>query len=201
MPHYFEYDPNMVSNRHEISFEILGKRFSLMSDNGVFSKSELDDGTRTLIETSFNHRLNGKVLDLGCGIGTVGLVLKSLLFDLEVEMVDVQHNAVELAKENIKRLKLEGIKAYESDVVEAITTSFNYVLTNPPIRAGKATVHQFFDGAYKVLENDGVLLVVIRKSHGAPSAKIYLENLFGNCEILKRNKGFYILKSVKTANK
>ena len=43
MPHYFEYDPNMVSNRHEISFEILGKRFSLMSDNGVFSKSELDD--------------------------------------------------------------------------------------------------------------------------------------------------------------
>jgi 16S rRNA (guanine1207-N2)-methyltransferase len=201
MPHYFEYDPNMVSNRHEISFEILGKRFSLMSDNGVFSKSELDDGTRTLIETSFNLRLNGKVLDLGCGIGTVGLVLKSLLFDLEVEMVDVQHNAVELAKENIKRLKLEGIKAYESDVVEAITTSFNYVLTNPPIRAGKATVHQFFDGAYKVLENDGVLLVVIRKSHGAPSAKVYLENLFGNCEILKRNKGFYILKSVKTANK
>ena len=201
MPHYFEYDPNMVSNRHEISFEILGKRFSLMSDNGVFSKSELDDGTRTLIETSFNQRLNGKVLDLGCGIGTVGLVLKSLLFDLEVEMVDVQHNAVELAKENIKRLKLEGIKAYESDVVESVTTSFNYVLTNPPIRAGKATVHQFFDGAYKVLENDGVLLVVIRKSHGAPSAKVYLENLFGNCEILKRNKGFYILKSVKTANK
>ena len=88
-----------------------------------------------------------------------------------------------------------------SDVVEAVTTSFNYVLTNPPIRAGKATVHQFFDGAYKVLENDGVLLVVISKSHGAPSAKVYLENLFGNCEILKRNKGFYILKSVKTANK
>jgi 16S rRNA (guanine1207-N2)-methyltransferase len=146
-------------------------------------------------------KLKGKVLDLGCGIGTVGLVLKSLLFDLEVEMVDVQHNAVELAKENIKRLKLEGIKAYESDVVESVTTSFNYVLTNPPIRAGKATVHQFFDGAYKVLENDGVLLVVIRKSHGAPSAKVYLENLFGNCEILKRNKGFYILKSVKTANK
>jgi len=45
MPHYFEYDPNMVSNRHEIKFEILGKKFSLMSDNGVFSKSELDDGT------------------------------------------------------------------------------------------------------------------------------------------------------------
>jgi 16S rRNA (guanine1207-N2)-methyltransferase len=116
-------------------------------------------------------------------------------------MVDVQHNAVELAKENIKRLKLEDIEAYESNVVDSVTTSFDYVLTNPPIRAGKATVHEFFNGAYKVLKNDGVLLVVIRKSHGAPSAKVYLENLFGNCEILKRNKGFYILKSVKTANK
>lgn len=198
MPHYFEYDPNMVSNRHEIRFEILGKKFNLMSDNGVFSKSELDEGTRTLIETSFNQRLNGKVLDLGCGIGTVGLVLKSLLSSLQVSMVDVQHNAVELAKENIKRLKLEGIEAYESNVVESVTTTFNYVLTNPPIRAGKATVHEFFDGAYKVLEKDGVLLVVIRKSHGAPSAKVYLENLFGNCEILRRNKGFYILKSIKS---
>ena len=115
MAHYFEYDPNMVSNKHEVRFEILGKNFSLMSDNGVFSKSELDDGTRTLIETSFNHRLNGSVLDLGCGIGTVGLVLKSLLDELHVEMVDVQHNAVELAKENIKRLKLEGIEATDEE--------------------------------------------------------------------------------------
>jgi 16S rRNA (guanine1207-N2)-methyltransferase len=197
MPHYFEYDPNMVSNRHDVRFEILGKKFNLISDNGVFSKSELDDGTRTLIETSYNHGLYGDVLDLGCGIGTVGLVLKSLLTDLQVTMVDIQHNAVELAKENIKRLKLEGIEAYESNVVESVTTSFDYVLTNPPIRAGKATVHEFFNGAYKVLKNDGVLLVVIRKSHGAPSAKVYLEDLFGNCEILKRNKGFYILKSVK----
>ena len=201
MAHYFEYDPNMVSNKHEVRFEILGKNFSLMSDNGVFSKSELDDGTRTLIETSFNHGLNGSVLDLGCGIGTVGLVLKSLLNELHFEMVDVQHNAVELAKENIKRLKLEDIEAYESNVVESVTTSFDYVLTNPPIRAGKATVHEFFNGAYKVLKNDGVLLVVIRKSHGAPSAKIYLENLFGNCEILKRNKGFYILKSIKIGDR
>lgn len=198
MPHYFEYDPNMVSNRHEIKFEILGRKFNLMSDNGVFSKSELDDGTRTLIETSFNHGLSGKVLDLGCAIGTVGLVLKSLLNDLQVTMVDVQHNAVELAKENIKRLKLDGIEAYESDVVESVQTTFDYVLTNPPIRAGKAVVHQFFDGAYKVLKSNGVLLVVIRKSHGAPSAKVYLENFFGNCEILRRNKGFYILKSIKS---
>ena len=198
MPHYFEYDPNMISNRHEIKFEILGRKFNLMSDNGVFSKSELDDGTRTLIETSFNHGLRGKVLDLGCAIGTVGLVLKSLLNDLQVTMVDVQHNAVELAKENIKRLKLDGIEAYESDVVESVQTTFDYVLTNPPIRAGKAVVHQFFDGAYKVLKSNGVLLVVIRKSHGAPSAKVYLENLFGNCEILRRNKGFYILKSIKS---
>ena len=201
MAHYFEYDPNMVSNKHEVRFEILGKNFSLMSDNGVFSKSELDDGTRTLIETSFNQRLNGSVLDLGCGIGTVGLVLKSLFNELHFEMVDVQHNAVELAKENIKRLKLEDIEAYESNVVESVTTSFDYVLTNPPIRAGKATVHEFFNGAYKVLKNDGVLLVVIRKSHGAPSAKAYLENLFGNCEILKRNKGFYILKSIKIVDR
>ena len=197
MPHYFEYDPNMVSNRHEISFEILGKRFSLMSDNGVFSKSELDDGTRTLIETSFNHRLNGKVLDLGCGIGTVGLVLKSLLFNLEVEMVDVQHNAVELAKENIKRLKLEGIKAYESDVVGGVTTTFNYVLTNPPIRAGKVVVNRVIEEGYQRLTKGGSIWVVIQKKQGADSMKKKMEEVFGNVEIVDKDKGYFIFRSYK----
>ena len=197
MPQYFEYDPNLKSERKQISFDLLGKHFVLTSDNGVFSKDELDEGTKTLIETSYKHGLYGDVLDLGCGIGTVGIVLKTVQKDLSFTLVDVQKNAVSLAKENVLKYELKDVEVFESDIVKSIEKTYDFVLTNPPIRAGKNTVRAFFDGAYKVLKNNGELIVVIRKSHGAPSAKIYLEELFGNCEILKRNKGFYILRSVK----
>lgn len=198
MPQYFEYDPNLKSERKQISFNILGERFVLTSDNGVFSKDELDEGTKTLIETSYKYGLYGDVLDLGCGIGTVGIVLKKVQNNLNFTLVDIQKNAILLAKENVEKSGLKDVEVFESDIVKSIEKTYDFVLTNPPIRAGKNTVYAFFDGAYKVLKKDGKLIVVIRKSHGAPSAKIYLEKLFGNCEILKRNKGFYILKSEKS---
>ncbi len=197
MAHYFEYDEKMKSEKRDVKFSILGHSFNLVSDNGVFSKDELDDGTKTLIESAYSYGLKGTILDLGCGIGTVGIVLKKAIKDIAVTMVDINPLAVRLANENIQNLSLDQIECFESNGIDKIEKKYNFVLTNPPIRAGKKVVYSFFDGSYEVLEKNGVLLVVIRKSHGAPSAKTYLENLFGNCEILKRNKGFYILKSVK----
>jgi 16S rRNA (guanine1207-N2)-methyltransferase len=74
---------------------------------------------------------------------------------------------------------------------------FSSVVTNPPIRAGKEVINKIYDGAYLHLVSKGELWVVIQKKQGAPSTKDYLTNLFGNCEIVKRDKGYYILKSIK----
>ena len=75
--------------------------------------------------------------------------------------------------------------------------TFSSIITNPPIRAGKDVVYAIYDGAYTHLCENGELWVVIQKKQGAPSSKEHLEKLFGNCEIVTRDKGYYILKSVK----
>lgn len=74
---------------------------------------------------------------------------------------------------------------------------YRYIFFNPPIRAGKALIYQLYEQAYHHLEPQGVLYVVIRKSHGALSSKEKLMQLFGNCVIINRNKGFYVLKTIK----
>ena len=198
MNHYFEDNRHLKSNRKDFSFRFWCFNYSFVSDNGVFSKEELDEGTRILLETALENKLEGKVLDLGCGIGPVGVVVKHNFPNCEVEMVDVNPRALELAKENAKRNHVDT-KIYLSDAFENIETrDFSAILVNPPIRAGKTVIYKMFDQSYEHLNHDGCLWVVMRKSHGALSAKKKLEEVFGNCEIKKRDKGFYVLCSRKS---
>ncbi len=80
------------------------------------------------------------------------------------------------------------------DVVE---TQYAAVITNPPIRAGKKIVHSILAGAKDHLMTGGSLIAVIQKKQGAPSAQVKMEEVFGNCEVLLKRKGYFILKSVK----
>ena len=197
MSHYFEDTRHLKSNRKDFSFRFWCFNYSFVSDNGVFSKEELDEGTRILLETALENELEGKVLDLGCGIGPVGVVVKHNFPNCEVEMVDVNPRALELAKENAKRNHVDT-KIYLSDAFENIETrDFSAILVNPPIRAGKAVIYKMFDQSIQHLKEKGCLWVVMRKSHGALSAKKKLEEIYGNCEIVNREKGFYILCSQK----
>jgi len=197
MSHYFEDTRHLKSNRKDFSFRFWCFNYSFVSDNGVFSKEELDEGTRILLETALENKLEGKVLDLGCGIGPVGVVVKHNFPNCEVEMVDVNPRALELAKENAKRNHVDT-KIYLSDAFENIETrDFSAILVNPPIRAGKAVIYKMFDQSIQHLKENGCLWVVMRKSHGALSAKKKLEEIYGNCEIVNREKGFYILCSQK----
>ena len=81
-----------------------------------------------------------------------------------------------------------------SDVYSGVEgNTFTDIVTNPPIRAGKEIVHRMFEEGYEHLEDNGRLWVVIRKQQGASSAKKKIEEVFGNCEILQKSKGYYIL--------
>ena len=104
MNHYFTDNRHLTENRKDLSFRFWCFNYSFVSDNGVFSKEELDEGTRILLETSLEGGLDGKILDLGCGIGPVGVVVKHNFPQCQVEMVDVNPRALELAKENAKNL-------------------------------------------------------------------------------------------------
>ena len=137
------------------------------------------------------------LLDVGCGYGTLGISLKKAYPWLHVEMVDVNERAIALANESIEHNQENDIIAYKSSVYENVKDTFDIIVSNPPIRAGKKIVFEILEKAYDHLNNQGELFIVIQKKQGAPSAKKKMEDVFGNCEIIKRDKGYFILKSVK----
>lgn len=197
MSHYFENDKDLKSKKMEFKYTFNNKEYIMKSDFGVFSKDELDEGTAIFLNALKEEPINGKVLDLGCGIGCLGITLASVFPKSKIEGVDVNERALSLCNENILLNKINNYKVYKSDICSNVKGLFNIVVTNPPIRAGKEVVFSFFSQAYNCLDLNGILYVVNRKSHGAKSSEKKLIELFGNCEILEKKKGFYILKSIK----
>ena len=97
--------------------------------------------------------------------------------------------------ENIFDRRTSYVNIYQSDIYEQVDKKYGLIITNPPIRAGKKVVDQILADAKDHLVENGVLLVVIQKKQGAPSAKKLMTKIYGNCEILTRDKGYYILMS------
>ena len=195
--HYFKNDSNVKSEERLIRFHFRGKLFELFSDNGVFSKNGLDEGSNILIEYILKLPLNGRLLDMGCGYGPIGLTLATFFENSFVDMFDINERAVNLARKNQEKLGIKNVEIGVSDGFKNIKNEYNFIFINPPIRAGKQVIYKMFEDSFASLCNDGNLVIVIRKSHGAPSAQKKLIEIFGNCEIKEKNKGYYILQSTK----
>ena len=201
MPQYFDNVPELDSKKKTISFTIKERTIAFVSDIGVFSKDKVDEGTIAFLKVLLSRPLYGKILDLGCGYGALGLTLATFNPNCHFVLADVNERALALAKENQKRLHLENVDCLISDIYENITELFHSIVINPPIRAGKKVIYPMFKGAYEHLIDDGSLFIVIRKSHGAHSAEAYIKSVFGNCILLKKEKGYYIYEAKKGTNK
>jgi len=196
LAHYFTDNRNLEENRKEHSFRFSGHLYTFVTDNGVFSKTEVDRGTEILLKACVKEKLDGRVLDLGCGYGVVSVVLKTVYPWLEMTAVDINPRAVELTELNCAGSHVK-CTAFVSDGFAAVDKTFSHVITNPPIRAGKKVIYGMFEDAYAHLEKHGTLLAVIRRKQGAESALRKLEEIFGNCEVISRDKGYWVLKSTR----
>lgn len=160
----------------------------------------MDFGSRLLIETfKLNEDVEGKILDVGCGYGPMGISIAASYPTKTVDMFDVNNRAIELSKENASSNGINNVNIFESDLFKKVDSRPQYaaILTNPPIRAGKKIVHEIFEEGYHHLVEGGSLWVVIQKKQGAPSAMDKLEQLFGNVEVVEKKKGYFILVSKK----
>ena len=191
---YFAENPDAKHDIHELKVELLGQQMTFLTDAGVFSKKMIDYGSRVLLSAlEFNKK--EMLLDVGCGYGTLGLTLAKAQ-ELEVTLVDINQRALDLARKNADANQVSA-DIFQSNVYEYVIGQFHHIISNPPIRAGKQVVHEVISGSYDHLLEDGNLTIVIQKKQGAPSAKTKREEVFGNCETLKKDKGYYILRSVK----
>ncbi|CAG7656732.1 class I SAM-dependent methyltransferase [Paenibacillus allorhizosphaerae] len=195
--HYYSQKPSTAHDQHTIEETMIGRTFTFTTDAGVFSKRGIDYGSKLLIET-VSLPDQARVLDVGCGYGPIGLAAAVLAGKGMVTMVDINERAIELAKHNAKRNQITNVEILQSDLLEQVTgRTFDAVLTNPPIRAGKETVHRIFEQAHEVLVPGGALWIVIQKKQGAPSAVKKLESLFSEVVEVERDKGYWILKATK----
>ncbi|MBO1300018.1 MULTISPECIES: class I SAM-dependent methyltransferase [unclassified Enterococcus] len=196
--HYYSEHPETAHEFDEWSFELRGKTFQFVTDSGVFSRETVDYGSRVLIDAfEWTQLPEGKILDVGCGYGPIGL---SLAYASErfVEMVDINARAVDLAQGNAKRNQIKNVAIYQSNIYDEVAeTDYAAIVSNPPIRAGKKVVHEILTGAYARLRTGGTLTIVIQKKQGAPSAQKKMQETFGNAEIVIKDKGYYIIRSVK----
>ncbi len=190
---YYTADPTSESKPMPCAFPYRGHGLNFMTDAGVFSKGELDAGSRLLLDAL--PALTGDVLDLGCGWGAIGVAIAKANKAANVTMADVNHRALGLCKENCTR---NGVSAevIESDGMAAVMgRTFDAVVTNPPIRAGKQVIYKMFADAAKSLNPGGALYLVIRKQQGAESCVKYLKTLYAEVEKLDKSAGFWVLKA------
>ena len=193
MSHYFENDNKVKSEERIFAGNICNVNFNFYSDNGVFNKNGIDFGSRLLIEEFVKEYHEGKVLDVGCGIGIIGVALSKLL-EADVDMVDVNLRALGLANKNISLNKLTSeMNVFESNCYANVTYKYNTIITNPPIRAGKKIVYEILMNAKEYLLENGNLFLVIRKEQGARSIISDLNKVY-YVEILEKSKGFFVLK-------
>ena len=196
---YFTENPTSQHDEHIIDYQVNGIDLKFTTDAGVFSKLRVDYGSGVLIKKMLDVDFpQNNILDVGTGYGPIGLFAAKFWPKQTVEMIDVNERGLNLAKKNAELNHIDNVTIFVSDVYSNIAPEKKYglIVTNPPIRAGKKVVSNILSGAKNHLVIDGVLLVVIQKKQGEPSARKLLTKTFGNCTILKRDKGYYVLQAV-----
>ena len=187
--HYYTENPTSAHDERRVELLALGNALTFITDAGVFSRDGLDRGTEVLLEAL--PELSGRVLDLGCGWGAVGVALGKRWPGLDIVMTDINSRAVELARRNLAE---NGVTAtvLQGDGFAPVEGRFDAIVTNPPIRAGKAVIYGLFGQARDYLNPGGALYAVIRKQQGAPSALKYLREIYPRAETVGRGSGFHV---------
>jgi len=193
--HYYTVNPSSAHDEWKISATILGNDLSFTTDAGVFSRDGLDRGTEVMLEAL--PELSGRILDLGCGWGAVGVSLGKKYPSLDIVMTDINQRAVDLSVRNLAANHVSNARVVQGDAFENVEGLFDAVITNPPIRAGKAVIYGMFDEARNYLVPGGCLYIVIRKQQGAPSALKYLSTIYDSAETIGRGSGFHVIRAIR----
>lgn len=196
MEHYFTNNSNLKSKPKLISFEFNNKKFTFKTDIGVFCNDYLDEGTNAFLKVLLKQNISGRNLDVGCGYGPIGGVLAYFYPGANFILIDINTRACALALENTRALELNNVEIVESDIYQNVEGTFENIFINPPIRAGKKVIYKMFEDAKQILNKNGSLFFVMRKSHGSESAQKFVTSIFGNCTLLKRDKGYYIYQAI-----
>ena len=196
--HYFSELPKSEAKLGMVHTRLRGEPFKFITASSVFSKKQVDPGTRLLIE-AMQLPDKGNVLDVGCGYGAVGIAAAASNPKLHVVMTDVNMRAVQLARRNIKINNVRNAEVRHGYLYEPIKDSaFNCVLSNPPVSAGMEIVKALITQAPQVMLGEATFQMVIRSKIGTKTLPSVFNEAFGNCLVLERKSGYRVLMAKKS---
>ena len=192
--HYFTADPASEADRRPLSLRLAGRPVTVEVARGVFSPGGLDKGTAVLLDEVAPPPATGTFLDLGCGWGPVALTLGLLAPEATVYALDVNERALDLCGRNAATLGLDGVRPVTADrVPEGLR--FDRIWSNPPIRVGKAVLHELLATWLPRLAPDGVASLVVQKNLGSDSLQRWVTDELGMpCTRTASSKGFRVLE-------
>ncbi len=195
--HYFSKAPAGERKLKEVSFSVGGREITARASTGTFSSSGLDKGTKVLLSQSNLFPKSGNVLDLGCGWGPIALAIATICPDSKVWAIDVNARSVELTQQNAENLGLKNVESLLADALPA-DLKFKEIWSNPPIRIGKAELHELLRKYLGRLLPGGRSMLVVQKQLGAESLMKWLSEEFANCSVNKAHadKGYWVIELI-----
>lgn len=194
MNHYFSKNQDSVLRTKTIELNIRGINETITLSSGTFSAKKLDKGTQILAENMIIKE-NDTVLDLGCGVGIVGLIASYLTKNIVI-LTDINKRATFIAKKNTQHRK--NIKVLHGNMFEPVKDKkFNVILFNPPQAAGKEICNEMIKQSKEHLLFKGTLQVIARHNKGGRSFEKIMQEIFGNVSYLTKTSGYRVYCSVK----
>lgn len=202
--HYYSTEQKGDFKPRKIEERIADRDFEFWTADSVFSKDNVDFGTRLLAETLKLHD-NARVLDLGCGIGVLGIVAMKTCKLSGLVMTDVNKRAIELTKMNVELNQLDKSKIVilEGDLFNPVrlalkeNAKFDYIISNPPMNAGRDVCEKIIKEGLNYLKEKGKLLIVARHNKGGEHLKFVIGETFGQVEELSKAGGFRVYEGTR----
>jgi 16S rRNA (guanine1207-N2)-methyltransferase len=192
--HYFSGRPRSKELRQPVTLMAWGHTLTLQSATGVFASGHLDRGTSVLFRETTPPVRAGRYLDLGCGYGPIACALAVSVSDAEVWAVDVNERALDLTRDNAASCSVaERVTAAHPDDVPT-DLRFDEIWSNPPIRVGKAALHELLLQWLPRLVPDGRAVLVVGRHLGADSLQRWIQDGGRRCVRLGSAKGFRVLE-------
>jgi 16S rRNA (guanine1207-N2)-methyltransferase len=191
--HYFDAEPAGPERRQRVTATLWGRDLSLLTAGGVFAGDGLDRGTAVLLRESPPPTGTPRVLDLGCGYGPIALAVALACPGATVDAVDVNERALALCRDNAHALGVaDRVRVRRPEDVEP-TTRYDEIWSNPPIRIGKAALHELLLTWLARLAPDGVARLVVARNLGADTLHRWLTEQGYPAERAASSKGFRVL--------
>lgn len=177
----------------ELAFRDCDELIYLTTRPGVFSHRQLDNGARQLLD-AVDVFPDARLIDIGCGSGSVSLGLAMRDSSAKVHAVDSNSRAIWCVKHGANRNKLSNLTTeLNADGDYSQPGTFDMALANPPYFGDFQIAEKMIQAAHRSLRDAGRLVLVTKQPAW------YEENLprwFTDCEVFASGR-YHIASGVK----